>query len=387
MKNFNRFYPSIGMAFLAGIGLMVANISPTIVTAYAQNPGFSTQDAGNIISINMLGNAFGALLSSFFLHRLNWFRSSCFLLVNLVFLDLISISINELHLLLFARFICGMSAGALMGIAYAAVAQTNGPERIQAMSYTIQLLSGGVLVQLITPRIATAGVVAVWTPLVAFSIVGLLLSPLLKNTALDKNCVREAKPKRRANNLIIGLSLGSLFTFQMGQFAAFVYVIELGVSNHFNVDFIGTSVAMGLWIGGPAALFVTWWSLRSGRALPIIIASSVQIISIGLWLVPNANFFLIGNITYGVAFNVGISYILGLISELDNEGRTATLAAFASTIGLFAGPGLAAAILGENDYNTVIVAAIFILFISLSLIVIPAKKLDSLSKTSRMVWS
>ena len=144
---------------------------------------------------------------------------------------------------------------------------------------------------------------------------------------------------------------------------------------------------MGLWIGGPAALFVTWWSLRSGRALPIIIASSAQIISIGLWLVPNANFFLIGNVTYGIAFNVGISYILGLISELDNEGRTATLAAFASTIGLFAGPGLAAAILGENDYNTVIVAAILILFISLALIVVPAKKLDSLSKTNRMDWS
>ena len=161
----------------------------------------------------------------------------------------------------------------------------------------------------------------------------------------------------------------------------------LKYAHNFNIEFTGTSVAMGLWIGGPAALFVTWWSLRSGRALPIILASSVQIVSIGLLIVPNSAYFLIGNVTWGSAFNIGISYILGLISELDNEGRTATLAAFASTLGLFAGPGLAAILVGENNYERVILASLAILLISVALIIIPAMKLDSLSKTRRIIWS
>ena len=387
IKQDSFFSSGLGLAFLAGIGLMVANISPTIVSAYVQNPIFSTRDAGSIISINMLGNALGALIISFYLQKFNWFRAAVFLLSILIVLDLFSISVTQSFLLFCVRFIYGMTAGALMGIAYAAIAQTSGPERIQALSYTMQLLSGGILIQLITPQIESAGVIVVWLPLVVFSVIGLLLSPLLRKKTLAKDSLVATKNQSRANNLIIGLGLASLFAFQMGQFAAFAYVIELGTNHNFNIEFTGTSVAMGLWIGGPAALFVTWWSLRSGRALPIILASSVQIVSIGLLIVPNPAYFLIGNVTWGIAFNIGISYILGLISELDNEGRTATLAAFASTLGLFAGPGLAAILVGENNYERVILASLAILLISVALIIIPAMKLDSLSKTRRIIWS
>ena len=387
IKQDSFFSSGLGLAFMAGIGLMVANISPTIVSAYVQNPIFSTRDAGNIISINMLGNALGALIISFYLQRFNWFRAAVFLLSILIVLDLFSISVTQSFLLFSVRFIYGMAAGALMGIAYAAIAQTSGPERIQALSYTMQLLSGGILIQLITPQIESAGVIVVWLPLVVFSVIGLLLSPLLRKKTLAKDSLVATKNQSRANNLIIGLGLASLFAFQMGQFAAFAYVIELGINHNFNIGFTGTSVAMGLWIGGPAALFVTWWSLRSGRALPIILASSAQIVSIGLLLVPNSAYFLIGNVTWGIAFNIGISYILGLISELDNEGRTATLAAFASTLGLFAGPGLAAFLVGENNYERVILASLAILLISVALIIIPAMKLDSSSKTRRIIWS
>jgi MFS family permease len=387
MKQRSFFSSGLGLAFLAGIGLMVANISPAIVTAYVQNPIFSARDAGNIISINMLGNALGALITSFYLERFNWFRATIFCLLNLIFLDLISISINQPFPLFLVRFIYGMTAGALMGIVYAAIAQTSGPERLQALSYTMQLLSGGILIQLITPQIESAGTIIVWLPLVFFSVIGLLLSPLLKKGTLNKDSVVEAKNQSRASNLIIGLALASLFAFQMGQFAAFAYVIELGTNHNFSIGFTGISVAMGLWIGGPAALFVTWWSLRSGRTLPILLASSIQIISIGLLLVPHSSYFLIGNIAWGIAFNIGISYILGLISELDNEGRTATLAAFASTLGLFAGPGLAAFLVGENSYDRVILASLATLFASVVLIIIPAMKLDSLNKTRRIIWS
>ena len=122
IKQDNFFSSGLGLAFLAGIGLMVANISPTIVSAYVQNPIFSTRDAGNIISINMLGNALGALIISFYLQRFNWFRAAVFLLSILIVLDLFSISITQPFLLFLVRFIYGMTAGALMGIAYAAIA-------------------------------------------------------------------------------------------------------------------------------------------------------------------------------------------------------------------------------------------------------------------------
>lgn len=383
----NFVFSSLGLAFLAGIGLMIGNIAPTIVTAYVDNPMFSVGNAGSVISINMFGNALGALIISFLLQKINWSRTAFFFLLVLVVSDLISIPINQPISLFFLRFVHGLSAGALMGITYAAIAQTSSPERIQALSYTMQLLFGGILIQLITPRIESLGTVVVWLPLVLFSAAGLLLCPLLKNRIPSGITLASDQSQKRAGNLVIGLALVSLFAFQTGQFAAFAYVIEVGINHNFSVEFTGASVAMGMWVGGPSALFVTWWSLRSGRAFPIVLASGIQIASISLLLFPISSFFLIGNIAWGIAFNIGISYMLGLISELDNEGRIASLAAFTSTLGLSAGPGFAAFMVGEDSYERVLLFSLTILFTSLVLIIIPAMKLDSLNKTSRMIWS
>ena len=157
----NFVFSSLGLAFLAGIGLMIGNIAPTIVTAYVDNPMFSVGNAGSVISINMFGNALGALIISFLLQKINWSRTAFFFLLVLVVSDLISIPINQPISLFFLRFVHGLSAGALMGITYAAIAQTSSPERIQALSYTMQLLFGGILIQLITPRIESLGTVAV----------------------------------------------------------------------------------------------------------------------------------------------------------------------------------------------------------------------------------
>lgn len=383
----NFVFSSLGLAFLAGIGLMIGNIAPTIVTAYVDNPTFSVGNAGSVISVNMFGTALGALITSFLLQKINWSRTAFFFLLVLVVSDLISIPINQPISLFLIRFIHGLSAGALMGITYAAIAQTSSPERIQALSYTMQLLFGGILIQLITPRIESVGVAIVWLPLVLFSAAGLLLCRLLKNRIPSEILLTGGQSQKRAGNLIIGLALVSLFAFQMGQFAAFAYVIEVGINHNFSVEFTGASVAMGMWVGGPSALFVTWWSLRSGRAFPIVFASGIQIAAISLLLLPISSFFLIGNIAWGIAFNIGISYVLGLISELDNEGRIASLAAFMSTLGLSAGPGFAAFMVGEDSYERVLLFSLAILFTSLVLIIIPAMKLDSLNKTSRIIWS
>jgi predicted MFS family arabinose efflux permease len=378
---------NFGLALLAGTGIMYANISPAIVTAYAQNPHFTAEEAGYLISINMSGCALGALITSFYLNRFNWFHFSILLLIILIVSDLVSIWLNQPFSLYSIRFIHGLSAGSLMGIAYAAIARTVYPERIQALSYTFQLLCGGILILIITPRIEFSGSLIVWLPLILFYLLGLLFCPLFKNTGVNKNILVEPGSSASASNLIIALTLAGLFFFQMGQFAAFAYVIELGLNKSFSTEFTGNTVAMGLWIGGPAALFVTWWSLRSGRTLPILVASGVQISSIALLLFPYSTTFIVGNVGWGIGFNIGISYILGLASELDNQGKIATLAAFASTLGLASGPGFAAVIVEGNNYDGVIVASIIILFISITLIIIPAMTLDSKNRTKRMIWT
>ena len=81
----NFVFSSLGLAFLAGIGLMIGNIAPTIVTAYVDNPMFSVGNAGSVISINMFGNALGALIISFLLQKINWSRTAFFFFLFLLY--------------------------------------------------------------------------------------------------------------------------------------------------------------------------------------------------------------------------------------------------------------------------------------------------------------
>ena len=101
----NFVFSSLGLAFLAGIGLMIGNIAPTIVTAYVDNPMFSVGNAGSVISINMFGNALGALIISFLLQKIYWYRTAFFLLLVLVVSDLISFPIILPFSLFFLRFV------------------------------------------------------------------------------------------------------------------------------------------------------------------------------------------------------------------------------------------------------------------------------------------
>lgn len=378
---------NFGLAILASAGLMYANISPAIVSAFAQNPNFTGESSGYLISINMYGTAFGALSMSFFVDRLNWRRTATWLLTFLILFDLISITFGDPNYLYAIRFSHGLMSGLLVALAYAAIARRENPEKILALAIMLQLFFGGILILLLTPLIQAYGSAIIWLCLIVFYLIAFLFTPLLSNYTVNKNIAQIEANYASASRTLIAITLVAYFLFQSGQFAVFSYVIELGLTHEFDSEFTSRAVAMGLWVGGPAALFVTWWSIRTGRLLPIVIASSLQIISIAILLLPYQSLFLAGNIGFGIFFSIAHPYILGVASELDNTGRIAALAAFAGSLGLATGPGVGAVLVGESNYDRVALFAILILTLSLILIILPAYFLDAKSRTQRVNWT
>ena len=169
--------------------------------------------------------------------------------------------------------------------------------------------------------------------------------------------------------------------------AAFTYIIEVGLDHAFDFESTSRAVAMGLWVGGPAALLVNWWSIRSGRLIPIVLASSLQIVAVGILLIPSQYWFLAANIGFGIFFSIAHPYVLGVASELDNTGKMAALAAFAGALGLATGPLIAAVLVGEGYYDRVIEFSVLALITSLFLVSIPARVLDIKNRTKRVIWS
>ncbi|HKX55649.1 MAG TPA: hypothetical protein VJN01_06090, partial [Xanthomonadales bacterium] len=84
------------------------------------------------------------------------------------------------------------------------------------------------------------------------------------------------------------------------------------------------------------------------------------------------------NCLVGITWAFTIAYLLGLVSRFDTAGQMAALGGFASKVGLASGPALAAYFLGEDNYVTIIWAAVFGLVLCLLFVLYPAKVQDGI---------
>jgi len=374
------------LAVLTTAGILYANIGPVIVTGLAQRPEFSAETAGYVFSSNMYGTAVGGFGIIFLVRRLSWRRAAAVLLVLLMGADLLSAWISTASHLYVVRFVHGLTGGALIGVGLSVIARTTSPERTFALLIMIQLLLGGVGAAVLTPLLLEVGTGVVWLSLIGFTVLALVLLPLLgAYPATQRSDVAETA-SGRAPWVPIGFALIALFVFQAGEMAAFVYVIELGMSYQLGEGFTSMVVAVSLWVGAPAALLVAWWSTRSGRLVPVVAGMFLTTLSVMLLLVPEASVFLLANVCFGIFFGISFPYLVGVASEMDNDGQMAALAGFVSSLGLATGPAIGAALVGQGEYQLVVVFAVSALALSVGLIAYPARMLDGRSKHGRVTW-
>lgn len=376
----------IVLAILTSAGILYANLVPVITFGVAQSPGFTSETAGFVFSVNMYGSAIGGFAIMFVAERLRWRSAARVLLGLLIGADLLSAWIDVATALYAIRFVHGLVGGALIGVGMAVIARTEKPERTFAFLLVIQLGLGGVGVAFLTPLIPSLGVSVVWLSLAVFSAVALTLLPLLDDYAVNTGKASIEVSTRRASWLPIALALTSLFFYQAGQMSAFAYMIELG--NHYLLDagFISLAIALSLWIGGPAALLVAWWSTRSGRLRPASFGVVLTAGAVAVLFVRDPSAFLLGNIGLNVFFSLTIPYLLGVASEMDNRGQMAAVAGFVNSLGLASGPAMAAIVLGDGHFERIVGFAVIMLAASAVLIVVPARMLDIRSKRGRVLW-
>jgi len=334
----------------------------------------------------MYGTALGGLAITLVIRRINWRKMSAILLTLLILADTLSAFADIPSLLYAIRFIHGLVGGALIGVGFSVIARVRNPEITFAILIFIQLSLGGLGTAVLMPLIASFGTSIIWLSLLGFSVLSLVLLPWLDDYAAPEDPALADPSVNRAPLSVIVLALSALFFYQAGQMAAFAYVIEIGTSYLFSPEFVSLTVATALWVGGPAALIVAWWSTRSGRVVPILLGTLITIISIAMLLLDTPWIFVAANVCFGIFFSLTIPYLLGIASELDDSGQVAAIAGFISSLGLATGPAIAAMILGEGQLAQVLTFAICLLIISGILVVLPARKLDTRTRRGSIEW-
>ena len=364
------------LAFLTTAGLFYVNIMPTIVSGLIEALGFSNQQAGNIASANMYGAATGALLIVFLIKRLNWQWVSITLLTTLIAIDLYSISLSDPATLLMVRFIHGFTGGMLVGTGFSLIARTHEPDRTFGVLLFVQFGLGGLGIMFIPGLVPEYGTQILFYSLVAFSVVTFVMLPFLPDYA-----VKARKDVKTTGSGIqwtpLALTLVTIFLFQAANMGLFAFIIGLGEHYKLGMGFITTTLGIANWLGLAGAGLVIAIGSRFGYLKSIL--AGIVFTAIGIWVLLYSNIpwiWIVSNCLIGITWGFTISYLLGLASRFDDSGQMAAMGGFASKMGLASGPAITAMLLGEDNYELIIIVSTVVMLLTAITIWLPAKLQD-----------
>lgn len=376
----NSMTARVFLAFLASAGLFYVNIMPTIVSGLIDALGFTNQQAGNVASANMYGAAAGALFIVFLIKKLNWQLFASLLLTGLIIIDLLSMKLTDPTIMVVVRFLHGFIGGMLVGTGFSLIARTTQPDRTFGVLLFVQFGFGGLGIMFIPGMVPEFGTQILFYSLVAFSAATFLMLPFLPGYEVktDKVPVKIA-PGGGIKMLPLLLTLATIFLFQAANMGLFAFIIGLGEFNLLEMDFISTTLGIANWLGLAGAGLVIVIGSRFGYRKSVL--AGIGLTAMAIWALLYSSvpwIWVVSNCLIGITWGFTISYLLGLASRFDATGQMAAMGGFASKMGLASGPVVTAMLLGEDNYELIIMAATLVMVISAVTVWLPSKLQDKI---------
>ncbi len=367
----NAFFLSI----FATAGLFYVNLGGSFLSAFVDGLNIQRDAAGFIVSANKYGAAFGGLLAAIFIKKLVWRKSAYILLLLLISIDIISSQISNANLLIFIRFLHGSIGGFLVGIGLSVIARTSFPDKVFGMLMVVQYSFGSVGIFTVPRLVDAFGYSAVFFVLITFSIMTLLILPIIPDPAEKKVAVNKSGILSFRAKVLLTICLMSLFLFQASNMGVADFAFELGK----DIDLTNKEISNLLTIanvisisGGVLAYLI---ATRFGRTLPLLIGFSIaSLFTYLLNFSENITIYFIANSVTGITWGFVIPYLLGLAATFDKYGQMAALAGFVSKIGLASGPLIASFLIIDFGFNVIINLAAFGLLLGCILAVYASKQ-------------
>lgn len=371
------------LSFLATAGFFYINIMPALVDGLKQGLGFSNKQAGLVGSSNVYGAACGAFLIAFLVQRINWRTAAYLLLFGLISMDLISMLIHAPFALMAVRFSHGFIGGMLVGLSYSIFARTESPDRTFGVLLLVQVLLGGLGVMTLPLLVRELGLNVLFTTLVAFSVITLLMLQFLPDYPVRQTSSSAQDGKLFTSKVKLILALFSVFLFQAANMGLFAFIIGLGKHYGLELAFISRTVGIADWVAILGALLVIVVSTRFGILKPILGGMALGFVGTAAFYHSDVKWIWIAaNLGTGIAWNFVISHLLGMCARFDAAGQAAVWSGFASKMGLASGPMVASFLVGEGNYSVLIATALVILICAMFSSAIPAALLDRVRGSS-----
>ena len=353
-------------SIIATAGLFYVNLGGAFLSAFVDGLGVQRDTAGFIVSANKYGAAFGALLATFVVKRLEWRPTLSKLFYCLIIFDLISTQVQNPQILILLRFLHGTIGGLSVGFGLSIIARTLNPDKVFGMLLVVQYSFGSIGIWAVPRMVDVFGYSAVFGALISFTIMAILILPIVPD-------VSKHSDNQATNNIFsfsiekfLFLALAALFLFQAANMGVADYAFELGKDIGLKNTEISNLLTIANIISISGGMMVYIIGTRFGRTIPLVIGISVAaIFTFLLHYSENVTIYFIANSVTGIAWGFTIPYILGLCASFDKHGQVAALAGFISKMGLATGPLIGSLFIIEYGFKFIINIAVFALFIAI----------------------
>ena len=329
------------------------NVLPVFLGAAAEDFGLTPDKVGFLSAVETGALAFASLLGPFWIKRFNW-RSTAIVATTMILAgNLLTLTVKSYEALLIIRMLTGLfGEGIGFSLSIAAVSESEKPDRAFGFLIIVQVVAGAI------GLIALPGLIAIWgmpPVLLYLALLALVVLPVLIWMPLASVKTRIVDPERITFPIyipLIGLSALAIWCLNIGAYWSFVE--RIGDHSGVGAQTIGFALSLGMLaslVGGVAAAGA---GDRYGRIWPFCLTLLVHagIVYPLVTALTGIKLALIV-ISYNLAWNFGMPYLMGLIATSDSSARMAVLMPVSQSLGVGAGAAIAGILANQYGYPSI----------------------------------
>lgn len=357
------------IVWFASISPAVLLVAPALVGGMVTELGFSPQQAGGVLSVELGGMALATFPALYWIPRMDWRRAVTIAVVIMVVGNVASALATTVGMLSLTRFVTALAGGSVMIISMTIIGSMKNQGRVFGFWVTGQLLFGAVGLALLPHILPLWGLKAFYAAMAAMLLAMMTLIRHLPRSRVVHNNSPAAKLGWRIK-ILATFGLVSVLLFYIALSGVWAYMERMATNSGLEPKSIGYSLSVASLVGIVGAVSSSVLGERWGRFIPIVVGYVLLLFSISLLAtITGLNEYLIAACLFKYGWTFVLPFLLASIAKIEMSGRLIALTNVMIGGGLALGPAIAARVLSSGtNYDHIINLGIVAGLISMFLI-------------------
>lgn len=348
---------SLWALILSGVLATCVFVSfPIFATVLGEKSQAATSQFGWFASAELSGNVLVCLTGMYWLGLFDWHKLLFGALGLMAIFNLVSIPIDDLNVLLLARFFCGVGGGIVVVIVFTSLCHASNPDRAFGWYVVLQLTLQLILLVSFPHLIEQIGNMAIFICYAGFAVFCMFLVKFLPKGLPTQNNISQQRGNEHtklSTPARIGLLAQGIYF--LAPAALWAYFEPIGKTFALDTATISQILGMTALAGLLGAGMVVLLGRRLNRIFFMSIGVVISVCAVLIAYNGQGYFqFLLVGCLFNFGWNFTFPYQMGVLAKYDRKGEIGALSLLVQTLGLAIGPMMASMLFTDSGFHKVL---------------------------------